>query len=155
MASLLASKELARKARDLLIQMKDGPEEAALLKKPAFLIPKPVYDIDPSTQQNPGVPVTKEEQKLADSGELEYTFQVELHIKNGNTNLAVYQQFTNRVIEGNDNTIFLPWYSNDKEAFPEIAKNKSLFQVIQGRHNSETTWDLTTEISLACMDKLK
>ena len=94
--------------------MTDGPEEAAMLKNLAFMIPNPVYDINPSTQQNLGVPVTKEEQKLADSSELEYTFQVELYIKNGNTDLAVFQQFTNRVIGGKDDTKFLPWYSNDK-----------------------------------------
>ena len=51
-ASPLAPKELARKAQDLLLQMTDGSEEAAMLKKPAFLIPNPVYDINPSTQQN-------------------------------------------------------------------------------------------------------
>ena len=80
MESPLAPKELALKARDFLIQMAEEPEDADLTRKPVFLIPNPVYEIDPSTQQNPGVPVTPEEQKLADSGVLEHTFQVELNI---------------------------------------------------------------------------
>ena len=68
MESPLAPKELALKARDLLIKMAEEPKDAYLTRKPTLLIPNPVYEIDPSTQQNLGVPVTPEEQKLADSG---------------------------------------------------------------------------------------
>ena len=58
--SPLAPKELALEARDFLIQMAEEPKDADLTRKPVFLIPNPVYEIDPSTQQNPGVPVTPE-----------------------------------------------------------------------------------------------
>ena len=73
--------------------MEDKPWDADLTKKPAFLVPNPANEIDLTTQQNPGVPVTPEEQKLADSGVLEYTFQVELHIRNGTNDLTAFQQF--------------------------------------------------------------
>ena len=55
-----------------------------------------------------GVPVTPEEQKLADIGVLEYTFQVELNIRNGTNDLAVFQLFVNQVIGGDNETEFLP-----------------------------------------------
>ena len=52
MESPLAPRELALQARDLLIKMADKPGDADLTKKPAFLVPNPVNDIDPTTQQN-------------------------------------------------------------------------------------------------------
>ena len=135
--------------------MTDGPEEAALLKKAAFLIPNPVYNIDPSTQQNPGVPVTLEEQKLEDSGVLEYTFQVELNIRNGTNDLTVFQQFTNRVIGGDNETVFLPWYNNYKETLPVIARNNSPFQVIHGEVRLRNFLEPYNRNNPICMAGLK
>ena len=125
-------KPTSAQARDLLIQMADEPGDASLTKKPAFLVPNPVNEIDLTTQQNPGVPVTPEEQKLADSGVSEYTLQVELNIRNGTNDLAVFQQFVNRCIGGDNKTEFLPWYNNDKETMPVITRHNSPFQVIRG-----------------------
>ena len=113
--SLLGPRELAIKARDLLICEADISEAKTGNKQHAFQIPNPVYDIDPSTQQNPGVPVTPEEQKLADKGYFEYTFRVELYLKKGTNELALFQQFTSRV------TVFdKGWYGNNNKNLPKI-----------------------------------
>ena len=97
-----------------------------------FSVPNPIYDIDSSTLQNPGISVTPEEQKLADEGELEYTFQVELHTKPGVSDLTIFQLFTNRVIRDDNSTRFLPWYNNYRDTKPKITCDKSPYQVIRG-----------------------
>ena len=81
----LGPRELAIKVRNALKNMnnsgqpkRDGPHNSA-----SYLIPKPAYEIDPLTQQNPGVRFTTEEKNLANSGDLEYTFHVEFNIMNG------------------------------------------------------------------------
>lgn len=123
-------RELAKKARDLLIKEADQ-QPTQRPHKPAFIIPNPVFEIDPTTQQSPGVRVTPEEQKLANSGVLEYTFQVELNLQNV-TDLVVFQQFTNRVFDGDQDTKFLPWYSNENETLPEIDHQHKPYQTVRG-----------------------
>ena len=77
-----------------------------LVKTPAYLVPNPVYKIDLPMQQTPGVKVTHEEQKMANAGSLEYTFQVELFIKSG-TDLAAFQLFTNQILRYDKDAKFL------------------------------------------------
>ena len=92
--SLLGPRELAVKTRDQLIRNTDKTEAKNAndesVKTPAYLVPNLVYKIDPATQQTPGVKVTRKEQKMANAGSLEYTFQVELFIKS-DTDLAAFQ----------------------------------------------------------------
>ena len=126
-ASPIGPRELAKMTRDSLIQQADRQTQSTTT---AFLIPNPVFEIDPTTQQSPGVKVTPEEQKLADSGALEYTFQVELTLKNA-TELATFQQFTNKVFEYDKDTKFLPWFNNEKSTLPEIDRLHSSYKAMR------------------------
>ena len=100
-----------------------------MVKTPAYLVPNPVYKIDQSTQQTPGVKVTREEQKMANARSLEYMFQVELFIKSG-TDLAVFQVFNNKILRCDKDAKFLPYYGED--TLPEIDTNKTPFKTIRG-----------------------
>ena len=88
---------LAKEARDTLVRsLEPNPPKH---KPISYLVPNPAYTIDPSTQQSPGVPVTPEEQRLADSGYMEYTFQVEINIKNNKSDIDLFPEFTARVLK--------------------------------------------------------
>ena len=124
--SPVGPREFAKLARDSLIKQVDLKSVTS-----AFLIPNLVFEIDPTTQQSPGVQVTPEEQHLADSGALEYTFQVELSLKNA-TDLATFQQFTNKVFEGDKDTRFLPWFNNDNSTLPDIDRSHNPYKAVRG-----------------------
>ena len=128
--SPLGPQDLARKARDLLVR---EAEEASPQKNKGteYLIPNPVFDIDATTQQTPGVRVTPEEQSLADAGVLEYTFQVELNLRNL-PELTVFQQFANKLLEGDKEAQLLPWFANERDDIPTISQHRSPFQTIRG-----------------------
>ena len=85
--SPMGPRELAKKARDILTREADKPA-ASQSKTANFMIPNPIFKIDPTTQQTPGVTVTPEEQNLANSEVLEYTFQIDLNVKNTTEILA-------------------------------------------------------------------
>ena len=95
------------------------------------MIPNPIFEIDPTTQQTPGVTVTPEEQNLANSGVLKYTFQIELNVKNA-TEILAFPRFTNRVIEEDQHLQFLPWFNNEKDNLPEIDQQHSPYQTVWG-----------------------
>ena len=130
MNSTLAPNTLAKKARDILVQWLESKPAAKPCQK-SILVPNPAYQII-FTQQNPGVSVTPEEQKLADSGDLEYTFQVELNIKNGKTDLTLFQEFVQKVLKFDDKLTFLPWGSTDNDGLPEINIRHSPYSLIRG-----------------------
>ena len=130
--SPLGPRELAVRARDLLIRQADGNAKDAGKKRKTFAFPNPVYDIDPSIQQSPGVPVTPEEQKLASAGQLKYMLQVEFFLKKDTNELALFQQLTNKIFGLDKGTKFLPWFGNDDKQFPEIGSQCTPYQVICG-----------------------
>ena len=128
-ANPLGPRELAKQARDMLVQKTD--QDGATQRTSAFLIPNPVFELDPTTQQSPGVRVTPEEQRLADAGALEYTFQIELNLKNV-SEITVFTQFTNRVMEVDQEMKFLPWYRNETGTLPAIDRNTNPHRTISG-----------------------
>ena len=128
-ASPLGPRDLAKRARDILIA--ESATTDAQTRTSAFLIPNPVFELDPTTQQSPGVKVTPTEQRMANSGVLEYTFQVELSLKNVSEH-TVFQQFTSQVIEGDQATKFLPWYGNESGNLPDIDKHNNPHKTVRG-----------------------
>lgn len=129
-ASPMGPQDLARRARDLLVHQMKKPAESRR-KDPSYLIPNPVFEIDTTTQQTPGVRVTAEEQSLADAGVLEYTFQVELNLKQ-QPELTAFQHFASRMVAGDPEVQFLPWFANADEDLPVIDKRNSPFQTVRG-----------------------
>ena len=126
--SPMGPRDLAKKARNILIREIERKQPD---NNKTYMIPNPILEIDPTTQQTPGVPVTRTEQNLADAGALEYTMQIELNVKNGNE-LAVFQQFTNKVFAADRNLQFLPWYRNDKDDMVNIDRTHTPYQTVRG-----------------------
>ena len=126
--SPMGPRDLAKKARDFLVSevVEKQPE-----KTKTYMIPNPILEIDQTTQQTPGVPVTRAEQHLANAGVLEYTMQIELTVKNGNE-LAVFQQFTTKVFEADKNLQFLPWYRYDGDDMVTIDRTHTPYQTVRG-----------------------
>ena len=54
-------------------------------------------EVDTTTVQSPGLKVTEEEQNLADTGLLEFTFQVEFKLKSNDTEIGMFQEFVRNV----------------------------------------------------------
>ena len=126
--SPMGPRDLAKKTRDILIK---EAGEKQLSQNRSYSIPNPIFEIDPTTQQTPGVPVSRTEKNLANAGVLEYTLQTELSVKNGNE-LAVFQQFANQVFAADKNLQFLPWYKNDGDDMPDIDRTHTPYQTIRG-----------------------
>ena len=72
----------------------------------------------------------KEEQNLAESGDLEYAFQVKCNIKNGSLEIAMFQQFIDKVTKLDKHTRFLPWNTVEDAEMPEIDLHHSLYNLI-------------------------
>ena len=53
-----------------------------------------------TTVQSPGLKVTEEEKNLADTGLLDFTFQVEFKLKSNDTGICMFQEFVRRVTNG-------------------------------------------------------
>ena len=117
-SSPLGPRDLAIKVRDALRDLSNLSQSKRSVVRALYLIPNPVYDIDPLTQQTPGVRVTTDEQKLTDTGDLVYTFQLEFTIKNSSSESATFQQFTDIVLKLDKSTRFLPWNTVEGSALP-------------------------------------
>ena len=124
----MGPRDLAKKARNILISEIERKQPD---NNKTYMNPNRILEIDPTTQQTPGVPVTRTEQNLADAGALEYTMQIELNVKNGNE-LAVFQQFTNKVFAADRNLQFLPWYRNDKDDMVNIDRTHTPYRTVRG-----------------------
>ena len=63
---------------------------------------------------------------------MEYTFQVELNIKNNKSDIDLFQEFTARVLKCDNNLKFLPWSSDNSTGLPNIDVHNSPYSLIRG-----------------------
>ena len=89
-------------------------------------------ETDPTVVQTPGVPVTKNEQELANTGLLEYTFQVEFKLKNNVSEIGMFQEFVRRIVSVEPNIKFLPW-NGDDDSLPKIDGKHLPYATIRGQ----------------------
>ena len=124
-------RKLAKKVLDRLVNDQATHTENAGKEEP-FLIPNPELEKDPHIKQNPGVRVTPEEQDMENKGALEYTLQVEFSLKQNTTELGIFQQFTDKILQLDKLAKYLPWHGKEGELLPDIDTNNLPYSVVRG-----------------------
>ena len=97
----IGPREQARQARDALLNKKQKDKNSgSMIRGSKHLTRNVALDVDTTKVQSPGLKVMEEEQNLADTGLLEFTFQVEFKLKSNDTEIGMFQEFVRRVTNG-------------------------------------------------------
>ena len=127
----MGPREQARRARNILLEKKQKTLRE-LPPSPKYLTRNIALEEARTVQQTSGVPVSKEEQRIANNNVLEYTFQIELRLKPSDTILGKFQEFVIKAALADPNIIFVPWFYKGSGVNPEISITSTLFETITG-----------------------